>query len=135
MEQTGGNSAEPPEGRGTKYHPEYCKAHERPDTSDEERAVAGAGWIVVASFQGGNGVTIIGGAVSEDGMCRSDPYQHFVFVRGKFGGSLGLMRARSDGSWTKVSFPAAGGWSLGSAHWSRSLVLPIEHIRGRRIKF
>ena len=66
--------------------PQYCKAHERPVSSHEERAVADAGWIVFASFHGGNGVTVVGGALSEDGMCRPDPYQHFVFVRGKFAG-------------------------------------------------
>jgi len=86
--------------------PQYCKAHERPVSSDEERAVADAGWIVFASFHGGNGVTAVGGALSEDGMCRPDPYQHFIFVRGKFAGTLAprVMRARSDGSLNKVDF-------------------------------
>jgi hypothetical protein len=90
--------------------PEYCKAHERPVSSQEERAVAGAGWIIFASFHGGNGVTVVGGALSEDGMCRPDPYQHFVFVRGRFAGTLSprLMRARSDGSLNKVDFTGPG---------------------------
>jgi hypothetical protein len=43
-------------------------------------------------------------------MCRPDPYQHFVFVRGKFAGTLSprLMRARSDGSLNKVNFTGPG---------------------------
>jgi len=86
--------------------PEYCKAYEHPVRSQEERVVSAAGWMVFASFQGGDGVTVVGGAVSEDGMCRPDPYQHFVFVRGKFAGTLSprVMRARSDGSLKKVDF-------------------------------
>ena len=94
----GATLPKPPRNAERNITPEYCKAHERPVSSDEERAVAGAGWIVFASFQGGNGVTVIGGAISEDGMCRPDPYQHFVFVRGKFAGTLAprVMRARSD---------------------------------------
>jgi hypothetical protein len=90
--------------------PEYCKTHERPIRLKEERVVAGAGWMVFASFQGKDGLTVVGGALSQDGMCRPDPYQYFVFVRGKFAGTLSprLMRARSDGSVNKVSFAARG---------------------------
>ena len=106
----GAKLPKPPKDAARNITPEYCKAHERPENSNEERAVAGAGWIVFASFQGGNGVTVVGGAVSEDGMCRPDPYQHFVFVRGRFAGTLSprLMRARSDSSVNKVEFPAPG---------------------------
>jgi hypothetical protein len=102
----------PPKDAERNITPEYCKAHERSVSSQEERAVAGAGWIVFASFRGNNGVTVVGGAVSEEGMCRPDPYQHFVFIRGKFAGTLspGLMRARSDGSLNKVDF--AGSWEI-----------------------
>jgi hypothetical protein len=86
--------------------PEYCKAQQRPLRLQEERVVAGAGWVVFGSSKGKDGVTVVGGALSYDGMCRPDPYQYFVFVRGKFAGTLSpmLMRARSDGSINKVSF-------------------------------
>jgi hypothetical protein len=55
-------------------------------------------------------VTVVGGALGEDGMCRPDPYQHFVFVRGRFAGTLSprLMRARSDGSLNKADFFGPG---------------------------
>src|SRR5215467_4194174 len=69
----GASLPKPPKDANRNITPEYCKAHERPVSSDEERAVAGAGWIVFASFQGGNGVTVVGGAASQDGMCRPDP--------------------------------------------------------------
>jgi hypothetical protein len=90
--------------------PEYCKAYQPPARLQEERVVAGAGWLLFASFQGKNGLTVVGGALGEDGMCRPDPYQYFVFVRQKFAGTLspGLMRARSDGSLNKVSFRGRG---------------------------
>lgn len=90
--------------------PEYCEAHQRPIRSQEESVVSGAGFLVFASSQGRDGVTVVGGAVSEDGMCRPDPYQYFVFVRGNFAGTLSpeLMRARSDSSVNKVSFPGHG---------------------------
>jgi hypothetical protein len=54
--------------------PEYCKAHQRPIRLQEERVVAGAGWLVFSSTKGKDGVTVVGGALSEDGMCRPDPY-------------------------------------------------------------
>jgi hypothetical protein len=42
-------------------------------------------------------------------MCRPDSYQDFVFVNGKFAGTLSpiLMNARSDGGAVKITFPAA----------------------------
>ena len=90
--------------------PEHCKAHQRPVRLQEERIVVGAGWLVFASSQGKDGLTIVGGAQSLNGMCRPDPYQYFVFARGKFAGTLspGLMRARSDGSVNKVEFAGRG---------------------------
>ena len=90
--------------------PEYCKAHQPPVSLPEERVVAGAGWLVFPSSKGNDGLTVVGGALSEDGMCRPDAYQFFVFVRGNFAGTLSpnLMGARSDGSVNKVSFPGRG---------------------------
>jgi hypothetical protein len=96
VEPTGGHSAEVPKDAERNITPEYCQPHEWPVSSPEELAVASAGWIVFAYFLGGNDLS--GGGVSEDGMCRPYPYQHVVFVQGKFAGTLlpRLMRARSD---------------------------------------
>jgi hypothetical protein len=73
----------PPKDGQKNVTPEYCKSHEHPVKLQEERAAARAGWLVFVSYQGGRGVTVVGGAAGEDGMCRPDPYQFFVFVRGR----------------------------------------------------
>jgi LppP/LprE lipoprotein len=85
--------------------PAFCKVQDRPPHSDEERQVAGAGWLLFAPVKAANATTIIGGAATEDGMCRPDQYQYFVFVRAKFAGTLSpsLMRARADGSINRIS--------------------------------
>ena len=69
-------------------------------------AVIATDAVLVETVEGEDGVAVVGGAVSLDGMCRPDPYQYFVFVRGRFAGTLSprLMRARADGSVNKVSF-------------------------------
>jgi hypothetical protein len=89
--------------------PEFCKAQSRPAVSKEEQKLAAAGWLVFASFRGAYDLAVVGGSVTEDGMCRPDYYQYFVFVRGRFAGTLSpaLMRARADASINKISFPAA----------------------------
>jgi hypothetical protein len=70
--------------------------------------VTDAGWLVFKSVQDGHGVTVIGASDDLDGMCRPNLYQDFVFVDGKFAGTISpsLMNARSDGGSRKVSFPA-----------------------------
>jgi hypothetical protein len=90
--------------------PEYCKAHPRPIRLLEDRIVAGAGWLVFASYRAKDGLIVVGSALSQDGMCRPDPYQYFVFLRGEYAGTLlpGMMEARSDGSVNKVSFSGRG---------------------------
>ncbi|HEY7390179.1 MAG TPA: LppP/LprE family lipoprotein [Bryobacteraceae bacterium] len=96
----------PPKDVQKNVTPEFCKGHDHPLKLEEERAVARAGWLVFASYQDGEGLTVVGGAASEDGMCRPDPYQFFVFFQGRYAGTLSprLMRARTDGSVNKVSF-------------------------------
>jgi hypothetical protein len=95
-----------PKDAETNITPDHCKVDKRPVSSQEERAVAIAGWLVFASLHGVDGVMVVGGAASEDGMCRPDPYQYLVFLRGRFAGTLAprLMRARADGSINKVSY-------------------------------
>jgi hypothetical protein len=89
--------------------PPNCGSSGRPAATGEERLVALAGWRLFASSRDGRGVTVIGGAGTVDGMCRPDQYQDFVFVNGKFAGTISptLMNARSDGGAVKITFPAA----------------------------
>ncbi len=72
-------------------------------SSANERAVAAAGWI---PFRPGgerlirNDVEVIGGMAGADGMCRPSQYNVFVFVAGRYAGSLSptLMTSRLDGA-------------------------------------
>jgi hypothetical protein len=66
-----------------------------------ERAVADAGWIPFLNYgrplvEGD--VEVIGGMAGSDGMCRPTDYNIFVFVGGRFAGTLSpqLMVARID---------------------------------------
>jgi LppP/LprE lipoprotein len=83
-----------------------CKSSYHPPNGAEEEAVAGAGWLVSGSKRGGDAAVVIG-AHGLDGMCRPNEFQAFVFVKGKFAGTLSphLMYARSDGSMGAITFP------------------------------
>ena len=54
-------------------------------------------------------IDVITAALDLDGMCRPDDYQDFVFVRGRFAGTLSpqLMESRGDGSSGVVRFTDA----------------------------
>jgi len=90
--------------------PKMCYANRPVPKTAEERAVARVGWMLFATQQDGHGVVLVRAAANFDGMCRPDAYQDFVFVGGKFAGTLSPqpMNARSDGSSSTVSFPQAG---------------------------
>lgn len=71
--------------------------------SPAERALTEAGWL---AFYAGGGplisgdLEIVGGMTAADGMCRPLQYNLFVFVGGRFAGTLSpvLMDARADGA-------------------------------------
>ena len=72
-----------------------------PQSTAAERAVADAGWIPFLNFdqrlvQGD--IEIVGGMTGADGMCRPIGYNLFVFVGGRFAGTLspGQMNSRDD---------------------------------------
>lgn len=82
-------------------------------TTSGERAVSDAGWLPFYLFdrqivQGD--VEIIGGLSGADGMCRPAGYNVFVFVGGRFAGTLSpeLMTSRVDGSAGAVRLSAEG---------------------------
>jgi len=70
--------------------------------SQEDVALAQAGWHLFTQYKSGWGVKVIPGASSFDGMGRPNGYQNFVFVDGTFAGTLSpdLMDARTDGAQT-----------------------------------
>ena len=66
----------------------------------EGHAVGAAGWLQVSELARGWGQTVIFAQHGSDGMCRPIDFQVFVFVDGKFAGSVAPspMSSRVDGS-------------------------------------
>ena len=79
-----------------------CRVTKSGSTANE-RAVAAAGWI---PFRPGgkqlvrNDVEVVGGMAGADGMCRPNQYNVFVFVAGRYAGSVSptVMTSRLDGA-------------------------------------
>jgi hypothetical protein len=74
-----------------------------PPATGPARTIAAAGWMPFDYF--GQPITqdnveIVGGMTGADGMCRPTRYNVFVFVSGRFAGTLSpaLMTSREDGS-------------------------------------
>jgi hypothetical protein len=81
---------------------ERCQLNPR-QTTPSERAVAAAGWIPYLHFDRQllqDDIEIIDGMVAADGMCRPVTFNAFVFVGGRFAGTLSpeAMVSRLDGS-------------------------------------
>lgn len=77
-----------------------CERFVRAAESPEEAGLYREGWLVVGAAETGWGVRLVTGAVGFDGMCRPFEYQDFVFVDGRFAGTLAPapMVSRSDGA-------------------------------------
>lgn len=74
-----------------------------PTSTAAERAIEAAGWIPFWNFDQQlvrDDVEIVGGMSAADGMCRPMAYNLFVFVGGRFAGTLSpaTMNSRLDGS-------------------------------------
>lgn len=67
--------------------------------SNEEKAVAAAGWKRVGTEATWWNATLVYAQQSVDGMCRPMQFQYFVFVDGKLAGTLSPdpMSSRTDG--------------------------------------
>ena len=92
-----------------------CKL-EVPGSTPAERALTEAGWIPFLNFDQSlvrDGVEIVDGMADADGMCRPLKYNIFVFVGGKFAGTLSpaLMNSREDLSSGAVRILGADGIS------------------------
>lgn len=106
-----------------------------PRSTAGERAVAAAGWIPF--LPGGkqlleNGVEIVGGMAGADGMCRPVTYNLFVFVAGKFAGTLSptVMTSRLDGSSGMVELVGRYRRRILPLQGDRSALLPVESRQG-----
>jgi hypothetical protein len=79
-----------------------CQFPDRRETA-AERALSEAGWMPYLLFDrqiAERDVEIIGGLAAADGMCRPMSFNVFVFVAGRFAGTLSpaTMTSRLDGS-------------------------------------
>src|SRR5262245_24003876 len=81
--------------------PGMCVARDpqQEPTTNEEKAVAAAGWRRVTTPAKWWGATLVSGQQSVDGMCRPMQFQYFVFFDGKLAGTLSPepMNSRTDG--------------------------------------
>jgi hypothetical protein len=87
-----------------------CAGAARPAETDEDNAVAAAGWTLVGSYEGGWGLKVIIGTSSYDGMCRPLGFQVFVFADGWFAGTISpvTMDSRTDGVVDRVTITPPG---------------------------
>lgn len=78
----------------------FCAAEQRPPETPQDNALVAAGWRLFGSYQGGWDIMIVGGQSDEDGMCRPAGYNYFVFVSGRFAGTVSptTMDSRTDGA-------------------------------------
>lgn len=76
------------------------EARERPAETVEDQQVVQAGWRLFGAYRGGWGVTVLQATSGYDGMGRPWGYQAFVFVDGRFAGTLAPepMNSREDGA-------------------------------------
>jgi heat shock protein HslJ len=77
-----------------------CGRETRAPVSDADRAVASAGWKLLGASQDFGETEVVLGRSGVDGMCRPLGYQAFVFVGGRFAGTLAPrpMDSRTDGA-------------------------------------
>lgn len=82
-----------------------CRDQARPVQTAEDQQLRDLGWSLVGPFQGGWGVLVVRATAGWDGMCRPMQYQDFVFVGGRFAGTLAPapMDSRTDGAIGDVS--------------------------------
>jgi hypothetical protein len=113
-----------------------CKL-EPPRSTAAERAVEAAGWIPYWNFDQKlvrDDIEIVGGMRGADGMCRPGPYNLFVFVGGKFAGSLGPapMISRTDGASGAVRIQPPNITVEFSRYTAKDpLCCPSSHVTGR----
>jgi hypothetical protein len=82
----------------------------RPAATAPEKALDAAGWITFWNFDQQlvrDGIEIVAGMSGADGMCRPADYNLFVFVDGRYAGTLSpeTMVSRTDGSSGAVRMP------------------------------
>lgn len=79
-----------------------CAGQSRAPETPGDQALVAAGWTLVGPLQLFGEVSLATAASAADGMCRPLGFQAFVFVRGRFAGTLAPQPtdARTDGAIT-----------------------------------
>jgi hypothetical protein len=90
-----------------------------------ERAVAAAGWIPFRYFDRQlreHDLEVVGGLTGSDGMCRPTGFNVFVFVAGRFAGTLSpvAMDSRTDGVSGAIRILSAGAVSAEYARYEQA---------------
>lgn len=87
-----------------------CLPGVRQPMTPEARAVVARGWMLVIETHDNRGISVVTGMENFDGMCRPTRYQDFVFVNGRYAGTLSpaLMDSRTDGASIRAAFPDPG---------------------------
>jgi len=72
----------------------------------EDRVLTRAGWTLFGPQEKFGGTLVVVATSNVDGMCRPLDYQVFVFVKGRFAGTLSPlpMNSRTDGAESSVHF-------------------------------
>ena len=65
-----------------------CLPGVKQPVTPEARTVVAKGWFLAAETNDNRGIVIVSGMQDFDGMCRPMRYQDFVFVNGKYAGTL-----------------------------------------------
>jgi heat shock protein HslJ len=101
-----------------------CRDAERPadQASRADRAVVAAGWRLLGPLQRFGATELVEGHAGVDGMCRPLASQGFVFVEGRFAGTIAPapMDSRAEGSAREVRLVGAGAVAASFARYAPS---------------
>lgn len=94
-----------PRTTGTTPEAPPCRDQIRTPESVADRAVTRAGWRLFGPAYVYGPVTVITGMASVDGMCRPNEFNGFVFVAGRFAGTISpvVMNSRTDGALRNIN--------------------------------
>jgi LppP/LprE lipoprotein len=99
-----------------------CKDTQRSGSSAEDKLLTSAGWTLFGQEQQLDDVALVTALTSVDGMCRPLGYQAFVFVDGKFAGTISPvpMDSRSDGSTGPIHLTSTSTITVGFSRYKPS---------------
>jgi LppP/LprE lipoprotein len=102
--------------------PDICRDSIRKPTGPEDRAVTAAGWLLVGSLQRLSGTALVLAESSADGMCRPMGFQEFVFVGGRFAGTISPvpMNSREDGAMNPIELHRADRLNAAFSRYAQS---------------